>query len=296
MQTRRLQVLLELSRRGSMHAVAEHLGTSTSTVSQQIAALARETGVALVEPDGRRVRLTPAGRRLADHAVTILAAVEAARADLDPTAEPSGTVRVSGFATAIRKTLLPIATDLAAEHPRVRVIVAEHEPAEALGLLATDDIDLALTYDYTLAPAHFDSSVVSLPLWSIAWGLGVPASARRRPRGNAVAVFDALRDRDWIGNSRNRADEDVIRAIAAMAGFEPTIAHRSDSLDIVEDMIVAGMGVGLLPAERRIRRGVALLGLSDPDVTWRAFAVHRRGRDAWPPLAVLLDRLRRREE
>ena len=106
METRRLRILLELSRLGSMRAVADEMQLTTSTVSQQIAALARETGTALIEPAGRRIRLTPAGRRLAEHGVTILAAVEAARLDLDPGAEPAGTVRVSGFATAIRRCLI----------------------------------------------------------------------------------------------------------------------------------------------------------------------------------------------
>src|SRR3954470_14323185 len=96
---RRLHLLLELSRLGSMRAVAETHGLTTSTVSQQIASLAREAGTALIEPDGRRVRLTPAGLRLADHAVTILAAVDAARLDLDPGSEPAGVVRAGGFAT-----------------------------------------------------------------------------------------------------------------------------------------------------------------------------------------------------
>src|SRR3954449_6165142 len=117
METRRLHLLLELSRLRSMRAVADELGITTSTVSQQIAALARETGTALVEPDGRRVRLTPAGRRLADHAVTILAAVDAARLDLDPAAEPRGTVRVAGFATAMRRSLLPLVEQLRTNHP-----------------------------------------------------------------------------------------------------------------------------------------------------------------------------------
>ena len=63
METRRLELLAELSRLGSMHAVADALGTTTSTVSQQLAALAREVGTQLTEPDGRRVRLTPAGRK-----------------------------------------------------------------------------------------------------------------------------------------------------------------------------------------------------------------------------------------
>ena len=79
MDPRRLELLLELSRLGSMRAVAETMHVTTSTVSQQIAVLAREAGTPLIEPAGRRVRLTPAGRRLADHAVTILAALEAAR-------------------------------------------------------------------------------------------------------------------------------------------------------------------------------------------------------------------------
>ncbi|MCO7240804.1 LysR family transcriptional regulator, partial [Aeromicrobium sp. CnD17-E] len=128
MNTDRLAVLLELSRHGSMRAVADVLMTSTSTVSQQVAALAREVGTPLVEPDGRGVRLTPAGRRLADHAVAILAAVEAARTDLDPDAEPAGTVRVAGFATAVRTTLLPVVAELAVTHPAVRVVVHELEP------------------------------------------------------------------------------------------------------------------------------------------------------------------------
>src|SRR4029450_7649134 len=94
------ELLRELSRLGSMREVADELGVTTSTVSQQIAALAREVGTPLVERAGRRVRLTPAGRRLAEHAVTILAAVDAARLDLDPAAEPGGVPRIAGVADA----------------------------------------------------------------------------------------------------------------------------------------------------------------------------------------------------
>jgi hypothetical protein len=64
--------------------------------------------------------------------------------------------------------------------------------------------------------------------------------------------------------------------------------HRVDSLELVQDMILAGLGVGLLPAGRPVRRGVALRPLSQPDVTQRPFAVTRRGRSAWPPLALVL--------
>jgi DNA-binding transcriptional LysR family regulator len=281
---RRLRLLHELSRRGSMAEVAAELGTTTSNVSQSIAALAREVGTALVEPDGRRVRLTPAGRRLAEHAVAILAAVDAARLDLDPDAEPQGTVRVAGFATAVRRSLVPALDDLAVAHPGVEVLVLEHEPWEAFDLLARDAIDLALVYDYDLVPLSWRTDLHPVRLWSAPWGLGVPADDLR-------AGFAAYADADWIVNSRNSADEDALRTLASLAGFTPRVTHRIDSLGLVEDLVVAGRGVALLPSERAHRDGVVLLDLDPPGLELHAYAVTRRGRDGWAPLRVLLERL-----
>ncbi|GCE40178.1 Chromosome initiation inhibitor [Rhodococcus wratislaviensis] len=286
MDTRRLHLLLELSRLGSMREVAETHRLTTSTVSQQIAALAKETGAPLVEPIGRRVRLTPAGRRLADHAVTILAAVDAARLDLDPHAEPVGTLRVGGFATGIRVSLLPVVAELALTHAQVDVVISEYEPVEAFALLADDELDLALTYDYNLAPASPGAALEAVPLWSTAWGLGVPAPAADEP-----ADVAAYADSPWIVNSRNTADEDAVRTLASLAGFTPRIAHQIDSLDLVEDLITAGYGVGLLPADRPTREEVTVLPLADPEVVLTAYAVTRRGRSTWPPLRLVLDRL-----
>ena len=284
---RRLELLLELSRLGSMREVGETMHVTTSTVSQQIAALAREAGTPLTEPDGRRVRLTPAGRRLAGHAVTVLAAIEAARRDLDPAAPPACTVRVAAFATAIRQMLLPVARLLAGRQPEVRLHIHEHEPAEALGLLAVDEVDLALTYDYNLAPARFGRGLHSRPLGRAPWSLGTP-SAPGRPRGTAIEVFRRYREHDWIVNSRNTADEEVVRVVASVAGFEPRVTQRADSLDLVQDMILAGLGVGLLPAARPPARGVTLRRLREPEVILRSYAVTRRGHAAWPPLALVL--------
>jgi DNA-binding transcriptional LysR family regulator len=287
MDVRRLEMLLDLCRLGSMREVAELRGTTTSTVSQQIAVLAREAGTPLVEPDGRRVRLTPAGRRLADHAVTILAAVDAARLDLDPAAEPAGVLRVGGFATAIRSSLLPVVAELGESHPAVSVVINEFEPLEAFDLLVGDDLDLALTYDYNLAPASVSDVLSVVPLWSTAWGLGVPASSG----ATGVADLRAWGRFPWIVNSRNTADEVALRTLGNLAGFTPRISHSIDSLDLVEDLILSGHGVGLLPLERPTATGVHVLPLADPTVVMTAYAVTRLGRTSWPPVRLLLDRL-----
>ncbi|MET9312397.1 LysR family transcriptional regulator [Kribbella sp. NPDC003505] len=284
MDVRRLELLLALSRLGSMRAVSDMLGVTTSTVSQQIAALAQEVGTPLLEPDGRRVRLTPAGRRLAEHAVHILAAHEAARADLDPSAEPTGTVRVAAFHTAIRDTLLPVVPQLP---PAVRVAIQEQEPPEAIALLERDQVDLALTYDYNLAPAPQHAALQAAPLWENTWSLAVP-SRSRRTSGTAVDVIAAFADSDWIVNSRHTADEQVVRTIAALAGFEPRVTQRADSLQLVEEMITAGLGVALMPATYARATGLSLRRLRDPEPRMRAHALTRRGRGGWAPLALLV--------
>jgi DNA-binding transcriptional LysR family regulator len=292
MDLHRLRVLVELSRLGSMHAVAESMHTSTSTVSQQIATLAREAGAALVEPAGRRVRLTPAGRRLADHAVAILAAVDTARHDLDPDAEPAGAVVVAGFATAIRRSLLPAVDELAESHPGVTVSIHEYEPLEALDLIGADDVDLALVYDYNLAPVSLGHDLVVRPLWQVPWGLGVRATGRRgrQAETRATDLRDYATD-DWIVNSRNTADEDVVRTLASLVGFTPRVVHRIDSLELLEDLVDAGRGVGLLPMDYQTSKQVVIRPVAAPGATLRAYAVVRRGREAWPPLRLVLDRI-----
>ncbi len=121
-------------------------------------------------------------------------------------------------------------------------------------------------------------------------GLGVPSTvAAETAPGTGVAAFA---DATWIVNSRNTADETAVRTLGSLAGFTPRIAHQIDSLDLVEDLIVGGFGVGLLPIGRPTGPGVTVLPLSDPEVILTAYAVTRRGRTDWPPLRAVLDRLR----
>ena len=288
MDVRRLHLLLELSRLGSMRAVAETHGLTTSTVSQQIAALAREVGTPLVEPEGRRVRLTPAGHRLADHAVTILAAVDAAQLDLDPGAEPAGRLRIGGFATAIRASLLPIVTALEVEHPQLEVLIHEYEPGEALALLGDDDLDLALTYDYNLAPASPGPLHGARTLWSTPWGLGVPADeapAGQNCRPGAVGGPTVDRELTQHRGRGRRAHAGVPRRLHAPdppPHRQPRARRRPDPRRSRR---------GLLPVGRPTPPGVRVLRLPDPGVVLTTYAVTRLGRENWSPLRLLLDRL-----
>ena len=172
-------------------------------------------------------------------------------------------LRVGGFATAIRTSLLPVVAELRAAHPEVSVVISEYEPLEAFDLLVDDDLDLALTYDYNLAPA----SVPDVLVRRTALVDAVGARRARDARGaTGVADLVAWGRLPWIVNSRNTADEVAVRTLGNLAGFTPRISHSIDSLDLVEDLIVAGHGVGLLPRGPTDATGVRVLPLRDPAV------------------------------
>ena len=130
---RRLRLLRELGRRGTITAVAKALSYSPSAVSQQLTALEKETGVRLLEPAGRRVRLTAQADLLIAHTEVLLEEMERAEAALAQSLnETVGTLRLAAFQTAVLALVPHALTDLEQQHPRLRVEVTELEPEIAL--------------------------------------------------------------------------------------------------------------------------------------------------------------------
>src|SRR5437660_2610896 len=105
---RRLAVLHELHRCGTVTAAAAALNLTPSAVSQQLAALGRQVGVPLVESHGRRLQLTGAGMALVEHAELVLCQLEKAETELRALrAGETGVVTVGAFPTAINGLAIP---------------------------------------------------------------------------------------------------------------------------------------------------------------------------------------------
>src|SRR5450755_4566771 len=273
MDLRKLRVLAELSRLGTMSAVAQATGYGTSAISQQLAALEREAGVPLLEAAGRRVRLTPAGRRLVVHAEGILAAVTAAELDLAAAAEPSGLARI---------------------HPLIELELQEREPTEVDELLDADQIDLGFVYDYTLVPRggrHVRSLLGSRPMM-----LAVPPDSAVPARIRTTGDLDSVRDAFWIGNSRDSGDDELAARLCALAGWTPRVRHRADSLELVIDLVLAGHGVSLLPADAPGAGRLRMVPLALARIDRRIWSVVRAGAQAWPATTAVIDATRRHAE
>ena len=126
-------MLHEFAARGSIARTADALGYTPSAVSQQLAALEREAGTALLDRTARSAGLTDAGRRLAKHAERILAMVEEAEADLSAhAAEPSGRVvvhRVPVGGGGVRARAGPVAAGAPEADPAAAAVLARRGAA-----------------------------------------------------------------------------------------------------------------------------------------------------------------------
>ena len=282
MDVRWLRVLVELADHGTLRSVAAGTGYSTSAVSQQLAALQRDVGQTLVAPTGRRLVLTPAGRALLPYARSVLATLDAARGELDPTAEPVGQVRLAGFASALVRYVFPAVVRLRSRHPGLTVSMQEREPGEVAELLAEDAVDIGLSYDYSLVPRGIPGTA----FYQVPVALVVPAGERR---GLAELLADPATG--WITNSRAPDDDALIAHVGARYGAVPQVVHRIDSLDLLVRVVAAGLGVALIAEDGPQPDGVRYLVLDGAAGSRRGYALTRPGRDRWRANAAVIQAL-----
>jgi DNA-binding transcriptional LysR family regulator len=258
----RLKVLKEVAYHGSFSAAADALSYTQSAVSQQIATLEAETGMALLERHPRGVTLTAAGQALVGHAEGILARLETAEAALSAIAGlRGGRLRMASFSTA-GATLMPLAiATFRASYPDVELTLAEGEPEEIVPRLRAGGLDLALLFEFAgESPLQGDMTRVDLledPMY-----LALPREHRLAGR-QRIRLEDLAQDA-WVQTSRSSpCARHVVRSCHA-AGFEPNVAFESDDYQTVQGLVAAGVGVALIPelALSVVRGGIVIRALS----------------------------------
>src|SRR3954451_16783098 len=145
----RLRVIDAVARHGSVTAAARELSYSQPSVSHHLARLEAETGAQLLQRVGRGIRLTQAGQLLADRAAEIIGRVDAAEAELSAhVGLTAGRVRVAGFSSAIGSLVPPAVAALGDNHPGLQISLTDAHPPEALELLRTGRIEVAIIFRY----------------------------------------------------------------------------------------------------------------------------------------------------
>jgi DNA-binding transcriptional LysR family regulator len=293
---RRLRLLHELHRLGTVSAVADALSYSPSTVSQQLRVLEREAGTPLFEPAGRRVRLTDAALVLVEHAQRLLAGAERAEADLAAAAAGAvaGVVRVGSFQTASLHLLLPAMNALRETHPGVRVRLVEAEPEPALEALRSHALDLALADEWAGMPHPRWPGLDREDLFTEAVHVALPAGHEAAHRG-PVPLAELAREAWATGYPGGGMAALVRRVCNEHGGFEPDVRHETNELSMLLALVATGHAVTLLPelALIDIPPAVVVRPVADAELTRTLFTAVRAGADRRPALAAVRETIRR---
>ncbi|HEX4255071.1 MAG TPA: LysR family transcriptional regulator [Streptosporangiaceae bacterium] len=264
----RLRVLVAVARHGSVTAAARELNYAQPSVSHHLARLEAETGVRLIQRAGRGIRLTDAGRLLADRAAEVLGRLDAAENELAAHAGlRAGRVRLAAFPSALGTIVPAAAAMLQAAHPGMDLRLTEAEPPEALRMLRAGYVDVALVFRHVSGPVD---GAVPAARGSEAQGDEVPGGresagreeegtrgrlimdepvhlvTRRKasggPTGCDLVKYAQCR---WIAG----CDRCRIHLITqcSLAGFTPKIAFTTDDYVAVQALVAAGLGVATLP-------------------------------------------------
>ena len=241
----RLRLLRELKHRGTITAVAAAMSYSHSAVSQQLATLEAEVGTALLEPDGRRVRLTPAAEILITHVDAVLERLDEADADLArTTGEIAGRFRIGTFQTAMMALIPSLLATLKKAHPRLTVEVAHADPDAALSGLQGHDFDLVVDEVFAGQSLTRSSAVDQTILLRDPLRLAVPAA------DSSLAGAEQLADlahADWVLEPQGSQAREWADRICNAAGFRPNVRFESPDMFEHERLVRAGHAVAFLP-------------------------------------------------
>ncbi|MGY0055898.1 LysR family transcriptional regulator [Streptomyces sp. LZ34] len=289
----RLRTLYAVSRHGSVSGAAEGLHVTTSAVSQQLAKLERETGQQLLAKNGRGVRLTDAGRLLADHAARILSQVELAQADLEAQrGQAVGELMMGAFPTAVRGIFPAALAKLSVDHPQLRPRLQEMEPDESVPAVVRGDIDLAVVLDWYNKPLPMPDGLVKAPLLDDPVDLAMPA-------GHPLADRDAVdpeefADDEWISWPQGGFCFDWLMITLRGKGLEPRICHTAREHHTQLALIAAGLGVAVVPRLGRgvVPEGVRVVPVRQHTMRRHVYAIWRADADRRPSIRAAVDVLR----
>jgi DNA-binding transcriptional LysR family regulator len=232
----RLRVLDAFARLGSVTAAAKELHYTQPTVSHHLARLEAETGAQLLQRAGRGVRLTPAGELLADRAAEIIGRIDVADAELAAhVGLTAGRVRLASFSSVIESLVPRAVAALTNKHPGLQISLTGTQPPEALELLRTGKLDVAIIFRYD----DTDPEPEGVRLHHL---LDDPLYLLSTRGGHTLAT---MRDATWIaGCDRCR---NHLLSMCADQGFEPRIGYTSEDMVVMQGLVAAGLGVTTSP-------------------------------------------------
>ncbi|MCJ8521575.1 DNA-binding transcriptional LysR family regulator [Pseudorhizobium tarimense] len=249
MNLRALLYFDELVRTSSMRAAAENLNVAPTAVSRQIENLEEYFGAQLVERTNRGIRLTAAGRLLAERAGKTLRELDHVHQLIeDLKGLQGGKVVLYANGATVANVIAPVLADFSLRHPRLRFEVTISSAREAIEALAAGEADIAVTL---FAP----------PLAGVKVRLSSEVAydvilSRQHPLSKAKEIsLTELMELPLALPDRGFAARQTIDDLFDREKLAPDPLFVTSSLDMLKELVLRGAAVTLLP-ELSVRREV----------------------------------------
>lgn len=286
---RRLQVLVELDARGSVAAVADALSFSASAVSQQLAQLEREVGTPLTEKAGRRLVLTEAGRRFAEHGARLKGVLEEILADVETSNEHlSATIRLASIESALWHVVPRALAALGGVHPGIRVDCHEIDPQFSISGVFSGIFDLAVVDAYESPFIPTEKGLQLLKVANDPIFIALPSQHALATRPGTLQLSD-LAEEVWVSpDSTSTLTQYQIRTSIEIGRFVPNIRHRTNNFGVAQKLVAAGQAVAMIPRLAcESAPNIVLRRVEDIELSRDLFLVTRESSNPRPALSAL---------
>lgn len=238
---RELQYLIALDEEQHFGRAAERCFVSQPTLSGQLKKLEESLGVQLVERTNKRVRMSEAGREIAERARRIFSELSELEAAAQSFQDPlAGELNV-GLIPTIAPYLLPhIIPALHREFPRLRFMLHEHQTAVLLDKLRDGELELLI-----LALPVETSEFEEFNLYEESFELAVPANDPLAKR-NRASLSD-LNQREVLLLEEGHCLRGQALDVCLEAGASEYSTFRATSLETLRHMVAEGIGITLIP-------------------------------------------------
>jgi DNA-binding transcriptional LysR family regulator len=293
LDVRRMRILREVFRQGSMSGAARALSYTPSAISQQISILERELGVSVLRRDGRRLELTTAGRLIVEEADVILARLEALEQKIGAAdAGDEGRLRLGSFLTASATIVPHIIQQFQHRCPDVALTLLEGEPEECLPMVRRGQLDVALSLEYDFVASLPMDGLERVLLFNDPMYVALPGF---HPLCSESEVrVEQLAAEAWIVEIPSSSTHPFTLRACQHAGFDPRVAFEAGDYDVVQALVAVGVGVALIPelALGSLHSGVEARPVAGTAPSRRLFAAYRLGSDALLSIATMLEIMR----
>ena len=263
-----LRVFLSILEQGSLSAAGRRLGLTQPAVSNHLHTLEKRFEVALLVRGGR-VRATPAGECLANHARRVLEEISNLEEDMAHYSAPHGRL-VIGASTTPGEVLVPhVAAEFSARYPDVMLDVEIADTEDTVEALLEREVEVAIVGREVDQPSLNTRAIEQDEL--------VLVVSAADPLGGSEVDPGDLAERSFVMREQGSATRKTMEEGLATVGVAPRVAMELGSNAAVVGAVAKGAGSGVVPART--------LG-SDEHVS----QIHVRGLSLLRPFVLVVER------